>query len=356
MKWAFYPVTEFERFASAWDRLNNQSGGSVLQSADFVRPLLACFCTGKELLAVGSERDGEHVMTLVRQDGYCAWSSFQPSQAPLGLWVQDRARSLEHYAGSLLRCLPGCTLLLAVLQLDPALRERPRDCATIGTLDYIRTARVTLLGTFEQYWAKRGKNLRQNIKKQRAKLDQAAIVTRLEAIADPDQVALAIADFGRLESAGWKAGLGTAVHAQNSQGRFYCALMKTFLRRGQGVIYRYWYDDAVVAMDLCIEGNGSLIILKTTYDESIRDTSPAFLMRHAYFPALFGEKRLQRVEFYGKLMEWHTRWSDEFRTTYHCNVYRWRFLPRLHRLFTKSTGKPSEDNAGATIDAQAASS
>ena len=348
MKWEFHPLSEFERFAAAWDCLNNQPGGSVLQSADFVRPLIKCFSTGKELLAIGSGGGSVHAMALVQQDSRAAWSSFQPSQAPLGLWVQDRTAALEKHACSLLKSLPGLTLLLAVQQLDPELRARPKNGGQIGTLDYIRTARVTLLGTFEQYWAKRGKNLRQNIKKQRHKLDKEAIVTRLEVIADPVLVLAAIADYGRLESAGWKADTGTAVHPDNAQGRFYTALMESFLRRGEGMIYRYWYDDAVVAMDLCIEGNGSLIILKTTYDESIRDTSPAFLMRYDYFPALFDEKRVQRVEFYGKLMEWHTRWSDEVRTTYHSNIYRWSFLSKLHQSLKKCPEKPLETIADAT--------
>ncbi len=346
MKWAFHPLSAFERFAPAWDSLNNHSGGSVLQSADFVRPLLKYFGTGKQLLAVGSDGDGPHAMALVQQDAYAVWSSFQPSQAPLGLWVQDRTASLEQHAASLLNALPGLTLLFAVQQIDPALRKRPPDRGQIATLDYIRTARVTLLGTFAHYWSKRGKNLRQNLKKQRNKLNQDAVATRLEAIADPARVAAAIVDYGRLESAGWKAGTGTAVHQDNAQGHFYTALMETFLRRGEGVIYRYWYNDTVVAMDLCVEGNGSLIILKTTYDESIRDTSPAFLMRFDYFPALFAEKRLQRIEFYGKLMQWHTRWSDEFRITYHSNIYRWRFLPQLHQ-FLKKRPRQSVDTVTA---------
>ena len=335
MNWEFHPLSEFERFASAWDCLNEHPGGSVLQSADFVRPLLQCFATGKELLAIGSEGACAHVMLVLQQDSHVAWSSFQPSQAPLGLWVQDRSATLERHACSLMKALPGMTLILAVQQLDPELRQRPQSEGRIGTLDYIRTARVTLLGTFEHYWAKRGKNLRQNMKKQRNRLDKESVVTRLEAIADPALVPAAMADYGRLESAGWKSGTGTAVHPGNAQGRFYSALMDTFLRRGAGVIYRYWYDDTVVAMDLCIEGNASLIILKTTYDESIRDTSPALLMRYDYFPALFAERRLQRVEFYGKLMEWHTRWSDEVRTTYHSNIYRWSWLARLHQALKK---------------------
>ena len=331
MKWEFHPLSTFERFAPAWDSLNDQPGGSVLQGSAFIRPLLHCFGSARQVLAIGSDAGGVHVMALLQRDSRAAWSSFQPSQAPLGLWVQDRTATLEVHARSLLKALPGWPLLLALQQLDPDLRTRPADAGPIGTLDYIRTARVTLDGTFEQYWAARGKNLRQNIKKQRHRLDQDGVATRLEALTDPDLVALAMADYGRLESAGWKAGGGTAVHPDNVQGRFYSALMATFLQRGDGVIYRYWYDDAVVAMDLCIRGNDSLIILKTTYDETIRDTSPAFLMRHAYFPALFDERRLQRIEFYGKLMEWHTRWSEEVRTTYHSNIYRWSFLPKLQR-------------------------
>ena len=335
MKWEFHPLSDFDRLAAAWDSLNDQPGGSVLQSADFVGPLLRCFGTGKQVLAVASDGEKMHAMALLQQDKRGAWSSFQPSQAPLGLWVQDSGMPLENHARALLKALPGWPFLLAVQQIDPELRARPPNGNQIGTLDYIRTARVTLLGTFEQYWASRGKNLRQNIKKQRSKLDKEGVVTRLEAITDPALVPAAMTDYGRLESAGWKASNGTAVHPENAQGRFYSALMATFLRRGQGVIYRYWYDEAVVAMDLCIEGNGSLIILKTTYDESIRDSSPATLMRHDYFPSLFGKERLQRLEFYGKLMEWHTRWSDEVRTTYHSNIYRWRILPALHQWFRK---------------------
>jgi hypothetical protein len=31
-------------------------------------------------------------------------------------------------------------------------------------------------------------------------------------------------------------------------------------------------------------------------------------------------------------MEWHTRWTDEIRTMYHLNGYRWPWLGRLHGI------------------------
>jgi hypothetical protein len=45
---------------------------------------------------------------------------------------------------------------------------------------------------------------------------------------------------------------------------------------------------------------------------------------------LFALRRFKGLEFYGKVMEWHRRWSDEVRTLYHVNSYRWSGLRRLH--------------------------
>lgn len=347
MKWRLEPISAFERHAGDWDRLNNARGGSVLQGGAFITPLLREFAQGDERLAIGSDAGGIQVMTIVRQDRRGAWSTFQPSQAPIGLWVQAAGLDMVELAASLVPALPGAALLLGIQQMDPDLRERPATNGRTATQDYIQTARVTLDGSFHDYWAKRGKNLRQNMKKQANRLEREGMATRLERITNPAQVPAAIADYGRLESAGWKSDTGTAVHPDNAQGRFYTALLADFITAGRGAIYRYWYGDTVVAMDLCIEGAEEMIILKTTYDESIRDTSPAFLMRYEYFPQLFAEARLKRIEFYGKLMEWHTRWSDEVRTLYHVNVYRWGFLPKLRDMLKRN--RPAADTPAENL-------
>jgi hypothetical protein len=89
-------------------------------------------------------------------------------------------------------------------------------------------------------------------------------------------------------------------------------------------------------MDLCIEGNGSLIGLKTTYDETLSDnTSPAFLMRHEIVRQLFSDNQINKYEFYGRVVEWHTKWSDEVRTMYHINEYRWPALALLHEIIRR---------------------
>ena len=80
-----------------------------------------------------------------------------------------------------------------------------------------------------------------------------------------------------------------------------------------------------------------MVILKTTYDESYKNLSPAFLMRQDQFRRLFednenaiNQNAISRIEFYGKVMEWHTRWTENVRTLYHLTVYRWPLLRSLH--------------------------
>jgi len=73
-------------------------------------------------------------------------------------------------------------------------------------------------------------------------------------------------------------------------------------------------------MDLCVESGSVQVILKTAYDEIDRQLSPASLMRQQSFQQVFGEGRLQRIEFCGRVMEWHTRWTDRVRTLFHVNM------------------------------------
>ena len=94
-------------------------------------------------------------------------------------------------------------------------------------------------------------------------------------------------------------------------------------------MFQYLYNNELVATDLCICSKGSFIILKTTYDERIKTTSPAILMRQDEFRHVLDNKLAQRVEFYGKVMDWHTKWSDEIRTMYHVNIARNSLLKRL---------------------------
>jgi hypothetical protein len=331
MKWELHPVGRFARDAERWDTLQRAVGAMPFHESAFLRPLLDEFGSGREVVAFCEDKEASCAATIMTPRGYGMWETFQPSQLPLGAWIASPATDIAATLAALLRRLPGFALLAGATQLDPRLQPRPENSSRLHTLDYVDTAWVDVAGDFEAYWQARGKNLRQNVRKQRTKLNADALDARLECLTAASDVAACIREYGELESSGWKASSGTAVHPDNAQGRFYRLMLENFCALGRGRIYRFCVAGRPVAMDLCIESGPVLIILKTTYDESFKAISPASLMHHDIFQSLFEERRFSRIEFYGKLMEWHTRWTDHARMLYHATCYRSKFLPAVRK-------------------------
>jgi hypothetical protein len=346
MTWQIVPATRFGDFADRWDELRAQQPAAPMLAPAFVSALLDAFGQGGELLALCEAQGRICAATVLTRQGPGRWATFQPSQAPLGLWLQRPDTALAPLLDSLMRALPGFALLLGLTQCDPLLTPRLAGPGQTRTLDYIATARISLGGGFDAYWQARGKNLRGNLNKQRNRLAAAGISTRLDVLTAPHEMAAAVADYGRLESAGWKARSGSAVHADNAQGRFYRRMLEAFAQQGQARVYRYWFGEQPVAMDLCILERDCIVILKTSYDESVPAAfSPALLMREEACRGLFGESPLARIEFYGKVMEWHTRWTDEVRTLYHLNHYRWPALARSHAFLQARAAAATNNGA-----------
>ncbi|WP_210394981.1 GNAT family N-acetyltransferase [Motiliproteus sediminis] len=318
--WRCVSAASFGQWHAVWDDLNQRCANSPVLTAAMVATSLEVFGSGDEVLMIAGPEQQPVAMGVFERSRFGVWNSFQPSQAPLGLWLNDGSESLPQLLTLLMKALPGFTLRLGLTQLDPMHYPRPEDDAGLHSFDYIDTARIDMSeGDFDSYWAARGKNLRQNMSKQSNRLQREGVAEQLQCVTAVDDIAAAVADYGMLESRSWKADKGTAVAPDNAQGRFYTRLLQTYAATGQARIYRYWYDQSLVACDLCIEQGGVLVILKTTFDEQHKKTSPAFLMRRAYFPSLFADPRIRSVEFYGRVMEWHTKWSEDVRGIYHLN-------------------------------------
>lgn len=354
LRWTLHPARTLAQHAAAWDTLQAASTRVPFLETAFLLPLLQTFGSGSELLALG-HRGGQLVMAgLVAPRAWGQWETFQPSQLPLGPWLALPDEDLAAGARALLPRLPGLALSLGLTQLDPTLLPRPAEGPAQRSLDYVPTAHVPVAGPFDAYWEARGKNLRQNTRKQRNKLAAEGTATTLECLTRPEDMAQALADYGVLESAGWKAGTGTAVAPDNEQGRFYLAMLQAFAAQGRARVYRYRFADKVVAMDLCIDDGQVIVILKTSYDESYRSVSPSVLMRQDEFAELFTEARFARIEFYGKVMEWHTRWTDLQRTLYHLTLFRWPLIGRLQALRQRRRAQAEAPAAGAPGEGSAA--
>lgn len=324
------PIAEFPDVATAWDGINREHDSHPLLESRFVATALEHLGGGAERIAVCGPPQDPDAIAILAPARLGAWTTFQPSQAPLGAMIQRPGVATADLAKDLFAGLPVSCQILSLTQQDPDITPRPAPLPTLRTLDYIETARISVDKDFDDYWASRGKNLRHNMKRQRNRLEREGVELRLEVLSQPAQMRDGVRSYGELESAGWKAEGGTAIHLDNEQGRLYAALLEDYAGTGNARIYRYYYNDTLSAVDLCILNENALVILKTTYDESITTSSPALLMRRAYFPAVFDRREVRRIEFYGKVMDWHTKWSDEIRTLYHVNAYRNALAAKLH--------------------------
>jgi len=351
MTWQILTCQRFSEHAAAWDALQRVTTNVPFLESAFIEPALREFGSGKELLALHRGPASLDAAAIVAPAGPGRWQTFQPSQLPLGPWLAPQGDDLGARMRSLLGALPGLGLSLGVTQIDPRLQPRPHEGSTLRLLDYIQTSWVDIEGDFDAYWEARGKNLRQNTRKQRNKLQAEGIEPLLDCVDHPDGVADALRDYGALETAGWKAGGGTAIHPDNAQGRFYASMLKNFCAAGRGRLLRYRFGDKVVSMDLCIDNGTTVVILKTAYDESFRAVSPSTLMRQDEFKSWWTEGRFKRIEFYGKTMEWHTRWTERQRGLYHATAYRWPLLRSLHEQIRAR--RPEKPDAQAVGEAEA---
>ena len=332
LDWKNLPATALQQdegLLQDWDRLNATRGDLPFLAGEAIVSALTILGDGCERLLV-AHRDNEVIaMFLLVQQGKLKWQTFQPSQLPLGGWVAQAAVPLQDITRSLLSGPLGFCLVLSITQVDPRVAQREADAPDSQTNDYIDTGWIDIDGSFDEYWAARGKNLRQNMRKQRSKLLAEGVAVSMQVLREHADMAPAIARYGVMESAGWKAGKGTAIHPDNAQGRYYRELLEQASVRGEAVVYQYLFGDRVVAMNLCLERAGTLVVLKTTYDESIQSFSPAFLLRETELQEIYRDGRIKRMEYFGRLMDWHTKLTSQKRTLFHLTMYRWPFLKKL---------------------------
>jgi len=348
MKITILPATEFSTHLEEWDGLNINNDGVPVLSSIFVALLLKHFANDRVRLIVVRENGTAVLMALLESRRAGMLSTWQPGQAPLGLVVRDKRTPLAPLLHALFAQYRW-TAMIDLLQLDTLFLDLSTLPPDAQATPYIDTPWIDCRTTFDAYWELLGKNLKRNMKKDMAKLDKQAIAQRLVTVRAASDVASAITLHGELESGGWKGEMDSAIRADNSQGRFYTDLLEAYCAQGAGLMFQYYYDDEIVASDFGIANKNIVVILKTAYRQSMRDTSPAQLLRRHYFPILFEDFPNGRIEFYGKALEWHSRWTSSTRPIVHVSCYRSRaartFLNAVRAAFpTLGHSRVAADN------------
>lgn len=337
LQWRRLPLKQlFQQPAlrESWDRLNRSRGGLPFLDLEVVRLACDTFRPTGVALMIGEVGGAPQCMLLVQRVGIGRWQLYQPAQIPLGLIVAAHQLPLETIACSALRALPFGTLVLSLTQLDPRHWPPPTEVPECVVKRYISTGWIDCRQDFEAYWNARSANLRANAGKARRRLEAEGHVVGMRVLTAPQDMAEAVGRYGALESAGWKGRKGTAVSAGTPQGQFYTRWLEAAAERGEARVFELVVRtegaaERVIASDLCVVRGDSLVLLKIAYDESFEHYSPSTLLRREFLQQLMSEPQVRRVEFFGRMMDWHRRWTDRQRSLYHLTTFRWGWLAKL---------------------------
>lgn len=335
IRWAISSADSFDASKEAWDSLVQGGRFPAFMSSDFIGPAIHLLGGRESLLAIGMRGEEPQVATVLQHKGLGRWRTFQPSQLPLGAWVHIRGCDWVNLLNGLMRALPGIVMGIEVTQQDPWLSPRPASTAEREVLDYVPTAWIDVTGAYEDFWQKRGKNLRQNLRKQLKRIEGTGSSLIFEFLESTDECSAALRQFADLESAGWKGDQGTAVRLDNIQGQFYSEVLRRRSPVRGAFALRLSIDGRPVAVDFGVQGGATAVILKTAYDESLKGISPGQLLHERAFEWFFRSGRVKRIEFFGRVMDWHTRWTDTSRMLYHVNQYRSAVVHQGGRLLRR---------------------
>jgi hypothetical protein len=354
--WELYSIDRFSDYLPAWDELNAQGPQSPLLSTDFVLPVISRFGRPNDLLAICRLETMPIAMVALGPVGIGRWSTLnpivnplQPPVAPLGLWIARRDTQITELLPGLLKALPGFPLILSVMNQDNRLIRRPNNEGPFNTVDHISTPSITINTSFSSYWKSRKAHFKQNLRRRRRILAVSGRTSYLKMLTSVESSNVAFDDFCKMEHSGWKGKEGVSLEKNQIVKQCYRDIINNFFRTGQAVIYKYFYDCQLVAMDICLKGYDTFFVFKTTYDETESATGPAFLMREEQLRDIFDqEKTRPRIEFYGPLMDWQQRWATEVRTMYHLNCYRFHFIKKIYENVKRIRGFFPPKKSGQT--------
>lgn len=303
----------FPGFAEDWDRLNAQLyGGHPFFDSRFVGPLLEYFASGKEKLCIHRANGAVAGALILQPAGAGRWALFRPSQAQASAILIGAVSPLK----TLFASLPSGVWTIEFHTVDP--RYSPDfsrlDLAMIVST-HAHTIGIHPEMSFTDYWEGRSKNLKANVRRYFNRSEKEHGTPLLTKLTGHEEMATGVDRFGQIETAGWKGTAGTAVCSGNRQGDFYAKVLASFALSDQAAVYELRVGEQLAASRLAISNEEMLIILKTTYDESLARFAPGRILLYRLIEEQLESRSGKAIEFYTDATREQAEWS-----TFGCTV------------------------------------
>lgn len=288
--------------------------------------LLPCKPQNLYLACTNSDGRAASCALLLRKCGFGVWETVSIPQLPISLICSNGAADATnaHFIKALFNALPGPAWAIKMMRYDgdysPRLHVSIDD--HVEKIPSHTTVRVDVIGTFDEYWAGRSKNLRRNIRGILNRLTTEGLEPRLVTITEPAETAAAVVSHGSLEATGWKGDAGTHLTDECIETRFYQQVLNDFALQGKARIYQLYLGDTLAASQITLIDGGIQTLLKTAYRGDFSRFAPGRVLDYFMLQRTFAEGAVQRVEYCTKASEDDLRWATAHRPIYQVNVFR----------------------------------
>lgn len=330
-------------FWADWDALLGASyGGNPMLESRFMRPCVEHFA-GPGLRSVSIGRaTGTQALLLLSRRRPGLFGTFSPSQSQIAPLVAEPEGPFD--AGGAFASLPASCMRIDLFNVDPDFAPRRLiDGPKVQRQVHAVTMDIDATGSFEDYWRRRPKKLRDNMKRYRRRLESDGVTAEFRVSTGVPEVLDALRRYGELESVGWKGRAGTAIHPDNDQGRFYADVLASYAERGDAFVFELLFDGKLAASRVAIGAGSMLVMLKTTYDENSDRYAPGRLALHDALERLFDLQRFERIEFYTNAQRDQLSWADRTREILNLSVYRSPIMRRAMQGYRALQGKRAPD-------------
>ena len=137
--------------------------------------------------------------------------------------------------------------------------------------------------------------------------------------------------FLALERSGWKGAEGSAIALAESTRAFYEEVARIGERRGTLCFYALELDGRAIAMYFGLYHRARYYLLKTAYDETLRDCSPGQLLTCDVLVDLVARGAVE-FDFLGGMMDWKRDWTPVVRELCDVHVFRGAAGRALHTV------------------------
>jgi CelD/BcsL family acetyltransferase involved in cellulose biosynthesis len=188
-------------------------------------------------------------------------------------------------------------------------------------------------GSFENLVNRLDPKFRSNLRRRLRKL-QARGPVHLISTSRADEN---LARFYALERSGWKGTDQSAVVCNAATRQFYDEVAEQAQSRGYLCLHALECAGRAVAMYYGLRCGARYYLLKTTYDESVRECSPGQVITHEVLRALTAD-RCGEFDFLGLHTDWKRAWAPRLRPHANWYVFRGPIGHLVHQLRFKLGG------------------